>query len=84
MTEESNEYTTALKEFLTPYNSDRIFDMIKSMIPNGFTFSRPVELILATKGDNEVNSAVTDLLTLWFKNKSVTAVAIAYIIYKIC
>ncbi len=47
MTDEDNEYTNALKAFLKPYHNEPIYEIIESMIPNGFTFSRPVELMLS-------------------------------------
>ena len=47
MTEENNQYTDAIKTFFANYQSSAIYDIIETMIPNGFTFSRPVELMLS-------------------------------------
>ena len=47
MTKEVNEYTTRIKQFLEKYRNDSIYQYIESLIPNGFTFSRPVELMLS-------------------------------------
>lgn len=47
MVEEENEYTKAIKNFFKPYANDPIYAKIEEMIPNGFTFSRPVELMLS-------------------------------------
>lgn len=47
MTEEVNEYTTAIKSFFENYKQHKIYALIENMIPSGFTFSRPVELALA-------------------------------------
>lgn len=52
MSEEQNEYTTAIKSFLQPYHCHEIYRMVEAMIPNGFTFSRPVELALCLNGQN--------------------------------
>ncbi|HBT77245.1 MAG TPA: hypothetical protein DEB39_10060 [Planctomycetaceae bacterium] len=52
MTEESNPYTDAINGFFLPYRTSAIYDRIEAMIPNGFTFSRPVELMLAL-GDSK-------------------------------
>lgn len=47
MTDEDNEYTDAIKAFFKPYQNESIYELIESMIPNGFIFSRPVELMLS-------------------------------------
>ena len=47
MTEEENDYTFAVKAFFKPYRAHKIYKVLEAMIPNGFTFSRPVELALA-------------------------------------
>lgn len=47
MTEERNEYTSAITNFLEEYRDDQVYKLIESMIPNGFTFSRPIELMLS-------------------------------------
>ena len=47
MTEEVNEYTSRIKCFFEKYLNDPIYPYIESLIPNGFTFSRPVELMLS-------------------------------------
>lgn len=47
MTEEENDYTFAVKAFFKPYREHKIYKVLEAMIPNGFTFSRPVELALA-------------------------------------
>lgn len=52
MTEEINQYTDAIKNFLSKYQSSSIYSSIEKMIPNGFTFSRPVELMLSL-GDSK-------------------------------
>jgi len=52
MTEESNQYTEAIKFFFYKYKASSIYDEIENMIPYGFTFSRPVELMLSL-GDSK-------------------------------
>ena len=47
MTEEINLYTDAIKAFFNRYKTSSIYGVIEKMIPNGFTFSRPVELMLS-------------------------------------
>lgn len=47
MTEQVNEYTEAIKDFFERYNSHPIYQFVEEMIPNGFTFSRPVEVALS-------------------------------------
>lgn len=53
MSEEENEYTTAIKSFLQPYRCHEIYGIVEAMIPNGFTFSRPVELALCLNEKND-------------------------------
>jgi hypothetical protein len=53
MTEDKNAYTDTIKEFFRPYQSEPIYRMTESMITCGFTFSRPVELMLCL--DNSEN-----------------------------
>ncbi len=52
MVEDENKYTLAIKNFLKPYANHPIYIKIEELIPNGFTFSRPVELMLSL-GDSE-------------------------------
>lgn len=47
MVEDENKYTIAIKNFFKPYANDPIYTKIEELIPNGFTFSRPVELMLS-------------------------------------
>jgi len=47
MTEERNQYTEAIKTFFSKFQTSPIYDKIEAMIPSGFTFSRPVELMLS-------------------------------------
>ena len=47
MTEEINQYTEAIKQFFSRYKTSEIYNTIENMLPNGFTFSRPVELMLS-------------------------------------
>ena len=47
MTEEINEYTSAIITFFEGYHDEKVYKLIESMIPKGFTFSRPVELMLS-------------------------------------
>lgn len=51
MNENVNEYTNHIRCFFEKYLDDPIYSYIESLIPNGFTFSRPVELMLSL-GDN--------------------------------
>ncbi|HIS69804.1 MAG TPA: DUF4932 domain-containing protein [Candidatus Gallacutalibacter stercoravium] len=53
MTEESNEYTEAIKKFFGKYQNHKIYKFIENMIPNGFTFSRPVEIALSLSGSKD-------------------------------
>lgn len=53
MTEESNEYTEAIKKFFGKYQNHKIYEFIENMIPNGFTFSRPVEIALSLSGSTD-------------------------------
>ena len=47
MTAAVNEYTSCVKHFFEKYLDDPIYPYIESLIRNGFTFSRPVELMLS-------------------------------------
>ncbi len=47
MNEEENEYTTAIRSYLEPYKEHPVYTFIEEMIPQGFTFARPVELALS-------------------------------------
>ena len=47
MTEEENDSPLPSKPFFKPYREHKIYKVLEAMIPNGFTFSRPVELALA-------------------------------------
>ncbi len=47
MTEEVNEYTRQIRYFFQTYLTDSIYSYLESLILNGFTFSRPVELMLS-------------------------------------
>jgi hypothetical protein len=47
MVEDENKYTIAIKNFFKPYANNPIYTKIEELIPNGFTFSRPVELMLS-------------------------------------
>lgn len=47
MVEDENKYTIAIKNFFKPYTNNSIYTKIEELIPNGFTFSRPVELMLS-------------------------------------
>ncbi len=51
MNENVNEYTNHIRCFFEKHLEDPIYSYIESLIPNGFTFSRPVELMLSL-GDN--------------------------------
>ena len=53
MTDEKNVYTSALKRFLEPYKNEPIYQLIEGMIPIGFSFSRPVELMLCLGKSND-------------------------------
>lgn len=46
MTYERNEYTLAIKSFFDKYRDHQVYQYVNSMIANGFTFSRPVEIAL--------------------------------------
>lgn len=46
MTTDVNEYTNAIKCFFEKHLNDPIYNYIEGLIPKGFTFSRPVELML--------------------------------------
>ena len=47
MTAQVNEYTEAIKSFFEKYRQNPVYSYIEDMIPNGFIFSRPVELALS-------------------------------------
>ena len=47
MSEIETPYTTAIKEYFRPFSDHPIYTLIAQMIPDGFTFSRPVELALS-------------------------------------
>ena len=47
MTEQVNEYTQGIKQFLGKYSTHSIYQYIEELIPNGFTFGRPVEIALS-------------------------------------
>ncbi len=47
MTTQVNEYTEAIKSFFEKHRQRPVYSYIEDMIPNGFTFSRPVELALS-------------------------------------
>lgn len=53
MTAVQNEYTGAIKQFLNEYHNEPVYKTIEDMIPNGFTFSRPVELMLSLGSGND-------------------------------
>ena len=59
MTEEDNEYTNALKAFLKPYHNEPIYEIVEKMIPKGFTFSRPVELMLSLGNSTDFEIQLT-------------------------
>lgn len=53
MNEEENEYTTAIRSYLEPYKEHPVYTFIEEMIPQGFTFARPVELALSMGEGND-------------------------------
>ena len=59
MTKEKNEYTTRIKHFLEKYHNDDIYQYIESLVPNGFTFSRPVELMLSLGNNTDFSMQYT-------------------------
>lgn len=63
MTEDVNEYTTAITSFFENYKQHKIYAFIENMIPNGFTFSRPVELALSlgNSSDFSIQHPISDL-----------------------
>ena len=63
MTEEENDYTFAVKAFFKPYRAHKIYKVLEAMIPNGFTFSRPVELALAFDESGDFPYLLCALLT---------------------
>lgn len=46
MTSEVNEYTDNIKRFFEKHLQDPVYPYIESLIPHGFIFNRPVELML--------------------------------------
>ena len=63
MTEDVNEYTTRIRHFFEKHLNDPIYTYIESLIPNGFTFSRPVELMLSlgNRTDFVMQHSLSDL-----------------------
>lgn len=59
MTKEENEYTTHIKHFLEKYRNDDIYQYIESLVLNGFTFSRPVELMLSLGNNTDFSMQYT-------------------------
>ena len=59
MTKEENEYTTRIKHFLEKYRNDDIYQYIESLVLNGFTFSRPVELMLSLGNNTDFSMQYT-------------------------
>lgn len=47
MNDEVNGYTTAIRKFFESYKGHSVYKFMEEMIPEGFTFSRPVELALS-------------------------------------
>lgn len=45
--EEKNEYSEEVRQFFEIYRTHLVYEFTDAMIPNGFTFSRPVELALS-------------------------------------
>jgi len=53
MNEEENEYTTAVRAHFEPHKAHPVYAFVEEMIPQGFTFARPVELALSLgEGDD--------------------------------
>ncbi len=52
MSEEQNEYTAAVKSFFNSYRFHKVYEFVENMIPDGFTFSRPVELALCLNAND--------------------------------
>lgn len=59
MTDERNEYTLAIKSFLDKYSDHQVYQYVNSMIPNGFTFSRPVEIALSLGNSRDFTKQFT-------------------------
>ncbi len=59
MTEEVNEYTTHIRHFFKDHLNAPIYRYIENMIPNGFTFSRPVELMLCMQHSSDFSMQYT-------------------------
>ena len=55
MTEVSNDYTKAIKEYFSQYENAPIYQYIEDMIPNGFTFSRPIEVMFSLEDSTNFN-----------------------------
>lgn len=53
MTNQVNEYTEAIKRFFEKHRQNPVYSYIEAMIPNGFTFSRPVELALSLRNSKD-------------------------------
>lgn len=53
MNEEENEYTAAIRALFEPYKSHPVYSFVEEMIPQGFTFARPVELALSLGDSND-------------------------------
>lgn len=63
MTTQVNEYTEAIKCFFEKHQHNPVYSYIEAMIPNGFTFSRPVELALSlgNSQDFSIQHPLSDL-----------------------
>ena len=59
MTTAVNEYTTRIKQFFKECRNDYIYQYIENLIPNGFTFSRPVELMLSLGNSTDFSMQYT-------------------------
>ncbi|MBR4084488.1 MAG: DUF4932 domain-containing protein [Lachnospiraceae bacterium] len=49
MTTEVNDYTSGIKQLFAKYSNAPIYPFIEELIPNGFSFGRPVEMMLCVK-----------------------------------
>ena len=56
MNDEENDYTTAIKSYFAVYRNHPIYAFIEEMIPEGFTFARPVELALSMGEDTDFSA----------------------------
>lgn len=65
MNEEENEYTTAVRAHFEPHTAHPVYAFVEEMIPQGFTFARPVELALSLgEGDDfSMQYRVSDFCT---------------------